>query len=275
MAEVIGDNTIPNGLSANVMRELLQSKNMLKNKGDMYIGTGIQENEVYKTGILSGPSQGGYVLAGTNTGNGVEIQYKSALDILNEDLTIGDFDGINIGKDAEASHVGSVAIGGSAKAYHVGAAAFGSAAQSSGENSVAVGTLAVALQSSSVAIGNGARTNQAIDPSQGESTGSIAIGKTAIANNVNSIALGVEAQATGNNTIAIGNGAQALTEGSCQIGCGTNTHGPSLQFRSRLIVNSDGHIHADTSDAVGGYKIRVVQSLPLAPAADTIYFVKP
>lgn len=268
MAEVIGDNTIPNGLSADVMRELLQSKNMLKNKGDMYIGTGTQENEVYKTGILSGPSKGGLVLAGTNTSSGVEVQYKSALDILNEDLTVGGSDGIHIGESAETLK-GGIAIGAFAKATIEGAAAYGNSAQSLGESSVAVGVLAVALQPSSVAIGNEARTSELTDQNQGRS---IAIGKKATANKANSIALGVETQANEDNSIAIGNGAGASAENSCQIGYGDNTHIKSLQFRDRLIVDSNGHINADT---VGSYKISVVQNLPTITDDNTIYFVKP
>lgn len=154
MAEVIGDNTIPNGLSANVMRELLQSKNMLKNKDDMYIGTGIQENGVYKTGILSGPSKGGLVLAGTNAGSGVDVQYKSALDILNEDLTIGDSDGIHIGKSAETSN-GGVAIGVFAEAKNDGTTSYGNYAKSLGKYSAAIGNLANATAEYAYQLGPG------------------------------------------------------------------------------------------------------------------------
>lgn len=154
MAEVIGDNTIPNGLSANVMRELLQSKNMLKNKDDMYIGTGIQENGVYKTGILSGPSKGGLVLAGANVGSGVDVQYKSALDILNEDLTIGDSDGIHIGKSAETSN-GGVAIGMFAEAKNDGTTSYGNYAKSLGKYSAAIGNLANATAEYAYQLGPG------------------------------------------------------------------------------------------------------------------------
>lgn len=286
MAEVIDDNTIPNGLSADVMRELLQSKNMLKNKGDMYIGTGIQENEVYKTEILSGPSKGGLVLAGTNTGSGVEVQYQSAVDVLNEDLRIGGREGnVKIGDGAEIEsgvsggiaigantyvfRTGGIAIGEDAQAISLFAVSLGGSAQSSGINSMAIGKGAQALADNAIAIGS---TKPFNDPNEYRS-------------GVNSIAIGYSC-ATIENAIAIGFDAKAVARDACQIGRGVNDTADTLQFQNKVIVRG-GKIHADSADSADSivdsgpgsptvyYKISVVKSPPPTPDDNTIYFVKP
>lgn len=91
MADETKNNTIDFGITFEEFRQRIEDKNTLKNKGDLYVGTGEtttytrpngEEAQIYKTAVLSAPTEDNQVLmSDSSSDNG--IKYGNIIDAVN------------------------------------------------------------------------------------------------------------------------------------------------------------------------------------------------
>lgn len=90
MAEIdlINNGQIPNGLPGEVMRKSMENKNILAEKGSLYVGTGVAETveilgnsyKIAQTGKLTPGSDNAVLVADSN--NPMGLSYKNVKDII-------------------------------------------------------------------------------------------------------------------------------------------------------------------------------------------------
>jgi len=77
----MANTIIEPGLRADIMRKQMETKNQLKNKGDIYVGTGVSDEStgevIYATDFLSVGSNNTILQADSNATNGLKYDFIS------------------------------------------------------------------------------------------------------------------------------------------------------------------------------------------------------
>ena len=232
---------IPNGLPGEAMRKSMENKNILKEKGSLYVGTGAVETVeilgdnylIAQTGKLTPGSDDMVLVADSTNSNGLGLSYKNVEDIIGGVVRYDiSPQGLNVTQKTNArTNIGA------AKEFTAG-----TGLEFNSNNS-----------SLSLKIGDGLNVN---------TNNSLSL-KAATASTIGGVKIGDGLNVNSNSSLSL-KAATTSTIGGVKIGDGSGLDVDTGGALS-LLVSANGNL--------GGIKVSVVSSLPTTLADDVFYFV--